>query len=51
MKSKEIKLDLTLEQVNIILAGIAELPAKISFELIQNIQTQTNNFIEKSKTE
>lgn len=32
--------ELTEEQVNILLAGLAELPAKISIELIGKIKTE-----------
>lgn len=36
-----ITLELTLEEVQRILTGLAELPAKVSFDTIIKIQTQT----------
>lgn len=44
----EIK-ELTEEQVNIILAGLAELPAKISIELIAKIKTECEAQLKTSK--
>jgi len=40
MANESIKLDLTLEEVNAILGGLGELPAKASMGVIQKIQQQ-----------
>lgn len=41
--------DLTEEQVNIILAGLAELPAKMSIELIGKVKTECEAQLKTSK--
>ena len=38
--NEHINLDLTLEEVNIILNGLGELPAKVSMPVIQKLQEQ-----------
>lgn len=38
----KIKLELTVEEVNIILQGLGELPAKISMAVIQKIHSDVN---------
>lgn len=43
------KLELTEQEVNTILAGLGELPAKHSFELIGKIKDICQSQIEKSK--
>lgn len=35
-----MQLNLTLEQINLVLTGLGELPARVSMELITNIQQQ-----------
>ena len=40
MANESIKLDLSLEEVNAILGGLGELPAKASMGVIQKIQQQ-----------
>ena len=35
-----INLELTIDEVNLVLAGLGELPAKTSIELIHKIQAQ-----------
>ena len=42
--------ELTEEQVNIILAGLAELPAKISIELIGKIKTECEAQLKEEKS-
>ena len=38
--NEHINLDLTLEEVNIILNALGELPAKVSMPVIQKVQEQ-----------
>ena len=45
-----MQLNLELEQINIVLTGLGELPAKVSFELIGNIQKQAAEQL-KEKTD
>lgn len=46
----EFKLEqLTLEEVNIILDTLSELPYKVSFNLISKIQHQANKQLSESK--
>ena len=40
MANESIKLDLSLEEVNMVLGGLGELPAKASMGVIQKIQQQ-----------
>ena len=40
MANESIKLDLSLEEVNMVLGGLGELPAKTSMGVIQKIQQQ-----------
>ena len=40
MANESIKLDLSLEEVNAVLGGLGELPAKASMGVIQKIQQQ-----------
>lgn len=37
---KEINLSLTLEEINLLLAGLGELPAKMSISVIEKIRSQ-----------
>jgi len=40
MANESIKLDLSLEEINMVLGGLGELPAKASMGVIQKIQQQ-----------
>lgn len=40
MDNPTVKLELTLDKVNILLGALAELPFRVSSELIKDIQTQ-----------
>jgi len=40
MANESINLDLSLEEINLILNGLGELPAKASMAVIQKIQQQ-----------
>lgn len=40
MANESIKLDLSLEEINLVLGGLGELPAKASMGVIQKIQQQ-----------
>lgn len=40
MANESIKLDLSLQEINVILGGLGELPAKTSMGVIQKIQQQ-----------
>ena len=40
MANENINLDLSLEEINVILGGLGELPAKASMGVIQKIQQQ-----------
>ena len=40
MANENINLDLSLEEVNMVLGGLGELPAKTSMGVIQKIQQQ-----------
>ena len=40
MANESINLDLSLEEINVILSGLGELPAKASMGVIQKIQQQ-----------
>ena len=40
MANESINLDLSLEEINVILGGLGELPAKASMGVIQKIQHQ-----------
>ena len=40
MANESINLDLSLEEINLILGGLGELPAKASMGVIQKIQQQ-----------
>jgi len=45
---QELSFEFTLEEVNLILAGLGELPAKISMPLIQEIKTDAQKQVDKS---
>ncbi len=38
--NENIKLDLTLEEVNVVLNALGDLPAKVSMPVIQKVQEQ-----------
>ena len=40
MTNESIKLDLSLDEINMVLGGLGELPAKASMGLIQKVQQQ-----------
>jgi len=40
MANESIKLDLSLDEINMVLGGLGELPAKASMGLIQKVQQQ-----------
>jgi hypothetical protein len=42
MANESIKLDLSLDEINMILNGLGELPAKASMGVIQKIQQQAS---------
>jgi len=42
MANESINLDLSLEEINVILGGLGELPAKASMGVIQKIQQQAS---------
>ena len=42
MANENIKLDLSLDEINMILNGLGELPAKASMGVIQKIQQQAS---------
>lgn len=44
----KITLELTLEEVNMILQGLGELPAKISIALIEKIHTESKAQVTKA---
>lgn len=45
-----ITLSITLDEVNTVLGGLGELPAKLSFPLINKIQTQATEQINAAET-
>lgn len=44
-----MKIEVTLDELNIILSGLGELPAKISFSLIGNLHKQAQEIMENEK--
>lgn len=42
MANESIKLDLSLEEINLVLGGLGELPAKASMGVITKIQQQAS---------
>ena len=45
-----IKLELSLDEVNTILSALAELPFKMSYQLVPKIQKMAQDSIEPTKT-
>lgn len=48
-KNKKFNVELNLDQLNMILGGLAELPYKVSAELVQNLITQYQNVSKASE--
>ena len=46
MANESIKLDLSLEEINMVLGGLGELPAKASMGVITKIQQQASPQVE-----
>ena len=51
MANESIKLDLSLEEINMILGGLGELPAKASMGVIQKIQQQASPQVQPEPVE
>ena len=51
MANESINLDLSLEEINIILGGLGELPAKASMGVIQKIQQQAGPQVQPEPVE
>jgi hypothetical protein len=49
MANEKIKIELTVQQLDVILSGLAELPAKYSFELINEIRKQADAELQRLK--
>jgi|APGre2960657404_1045060.scaffolds.fasta_scaffold49512_2 hypothetical protein len=47
----KVTLTFTVEEINIILQGLGELPAKTSMILIQKVHAESNNQVNGSKQE
>lgn len=45
---KQITLSLSVEEVNLVLAGLAELPAKVSMNLISKVGNQAQGQLQQS---
>ena len=45
-KDTIIKLELTVEEVNIVMAGLAELPIKLSLKTLQRVEEQARAQVE-----
>lgn len=51
MANESIKLDLSLDEINMILGGLGELPAKASMGVIQKIQQQAGPQVQPEPVE
>ena len=51
MANESIKLDLSLEEINMVLGGLGELPAKASMGVIQKIQQQAGPQVQPEPVE
>ena len=51
MANESINLDLSLEEINVILSGLGELPAKASMGVIQKIQQQAGPQVQPEPVE
>jgi hypothetical protein len=49
MANEKIKIELTVQQLDNVLAGLCELPAKYSFELINEIRKQADVELQRLK--
>lgn len=47
--NENITIELTLQQLNIVLAGIAKLPIEVALEVFNNIQNQAAMQLESKK--
>lgn len=45
----KIKLELSINEIDIIIKGLGELPLKFTFDLVNNIQVQIQNSLEENK--
>jgi len=51
MANESIKLDLSLDEINMVLNGLGELPAKASMGVIQKIQQQASPQVQPEPVE
>ena len=51
MANESIKLDLSLDEINMVLGGLGELPAKASMGVIQKIQQQAGPQVQPEPVE
>ena len=51
MANESIKLDLSLDEINMVLGGLGELPAKASMGVIQKIQQQASPQVQPEPAE
>ena len=51
MANESIKLDLSLDEINMVLGGLGELPAKASMGVIQKIQQQASPQVQPEPVE
>ena len=51
MANESIKIELSLEEINMVLGGLGELPAKASMGVIQKIQQQAGPQVQPEPTE
>ena len=51
MDEKKLSIEFNIDELNIILAGLGELPAKASLPLIQKIQSAAQNSDETNNSE
>ena len=47
---QELKFELTLEETNLLLEGLGELPARVSMQLIEEIKTDAQSQLKKPET-
>ncbi len=51
MRSFLVKLELSVEEINLILQGLGELPAKMSMAIIQKVQQQAASQMQPGEPE
>jgi len=51
MANESIKFDLSLDEINMVLSGLGELPAKASMGVIQKIQQQASPQVQPEPVE